>query len=142
MQNTDPLPPPLSTVQFSFHSLYIYYKTDSQSLELTHKMEMRKMDNSPILPMFVQKGRDSHTGTPHAAEYGRLRQGIARLIDSYAEGTLDKAELDPCITRMRGRITQLEEQTQHVQDQAGMERELHVPRHPGTTGNLCGESER
>lgn len=60
------------------------------------------------------------------ASRGRLRQGIVRLIDSYAEGTIDKAEFDPRITRMRERIAQLEEQIQHIQDQASMERELQV----------------
>ncbi len=60
------------------------------------------------------------------ASRGRLRQGIARLIDSYAEGTIDKAEFDPRITRMRERIAQLEEQIQCIQDQASMERELQV----------------
>ena len=49
---------------------------------------------------------------------GRLRQGIARLIDSYAEGIIDKAEFDPRIARMRERTKQLEEQVHQIQDQA------------------------
>jgi site-specific DNA recombinase len=57
---------------------------------------------------------------------GRLRQGIARLIDSYAEGIIDKAEFDPRIARMRGRTKQLEEQVQQIQDQAGLEQELQM----------------
>jgi site-specific DNA recombinase len=57
---------------------------------------------------------------------GRLRQGIARLIDSYAEGTIDKTEFDPRITRLRARIAQLEAQMQQIQDQASLERELQV----------------
>jgi site-specific DNA recombinase len=40
--------------------------------------------------------------------------------------TIDKAEFDPRITRMRARINQLEEQIQRIQDQVGMERELQV----------------
>src|SRR6266849_2609030 len=31
---------------------------------------------------------------------GRLRQGLTRLIDSYTEGLIDKAEFEPRITRM------------------------------------------
>ena len=57
---------------------------------------------------------------------GRLRQGIARLIDSYAEGMIDKAEFEPRITRMRERIKQLEKQVQQIQDEAGMEQELRL----------------
>ncbi len=60
------------------------------------------------------------------ASLGRLRQGIARLIDSYAEGMIDKAEFEPRITRMRERITQLEEQVRQIQDEAGMEQELRL----------------
>jgi site-specific DNA recombinase len=60
------------------------------------------------------------------ASLGRLRQGIARVIDSYAEGMLDKAEFEPRITRMRERIKQLEEQIRQIQDEAGMEHELRL----------------
>ena len=60
------------------------------------------------------------------ASLGRLRQGIARLIDSYAEGMIDKAEFEPRITRMRERVKQLEEQVRQIQDEAGMEHELRL----------------
>jgi site-specific DNA recombinase len=55
---------------------------------------------------------------------GRLRQGIARLIDSYAEGLIDKGEFEPRIARMRERLKQIEEQAQQVKDEASLEREL------------------
>ncbi len=38
------------------------------------------------------------------ARSSRLRQGIARLIDSYAEGLIDKDEFEPRVTRMRERL--------------------------------------
>ena len=60
------------------------------------------------------------------ASLGRLRQGIARLIDSYAEGMIDKAEFEPRITRMRERIKQLEAQIRQIQDEAGIEHELRL----------------
>jgi site-specific DNA recombinase len=55
---------------------------------------------------------------------GRLRQGITRLIDSYADGIIDKAEFEPRVTRMRERLNQLEAQAQQVKDEVGLEREL------------------
>jgi site-specific DNA recombinase len=55
---------------------------------------------------------------------GRLRQGIARLIDSYAEGLIDKAEFEPRIARMRERLMQIEAQAQQMKDEASLEREL------------------
>src|SRR5207248_1634650 len=41
------------------------------------------------------------------ARMGRLRQGIARLIDSYADGLIDKGEFEPRIARMRERLKQI-----------------------------------
>ena len=55
---------------------------------------------------------------------GRLRQGIARLIDSYAEGLIDKAEFEPRIARMRERLMQIEAQAQQMKDEASLEHEL------------------
>ena len=43
------------------------------------------------------------------AQIGKLRQGLARLIDSYAEGLIDKQEFEPRITRLRQRLTALEQ---------------------------------
>lgn len=86
---------------------------DPARLEREYRQRLLTADISPEL-----KGLETSRG--------KLRQGIARLIDSYAEGTIDKAEFDPRITRMRTRITQLEEQIQQIQDRASMERELQV----------------
>jgi site-specific DNA recombinase len=55
---------------------------------------------------------------------GRLRQGVARLIDSYAEGVIDKEEFEPRVRRMRERLKQMEEQAQQVKDEANLEHEL------------------
>lgn len=38
------------------------------------------------------------------AQMGKLRRGIARLIDSYAEGFIDRQEFEPRVTRMRERL--------------------------------------
>ena len=38
------------------------------------------------------------------AQIGKVRQGVARLIDSYAEGLMEKHEFEPRITRLRQRI--------------------------------------
>jgi site-specific DNA recombinase len=59
-------------------------------------------------------------------QLGRLRQGLTRLIDSYSEGLINKAEFEPRITRMRERIKQLEEHQQQLRDEAGLEQELRL----------------
>jgi site-specific DNA recombinase len=60
------------------------------------------------------------------ARSSRLRQGIARLIDSYAEGLIDKDEFEPRVTRMRERLKQIEEQALQIKDNVSLERELRL----------------
>jgi site-specific DNA recombinase len=60
------------------------------------------------------------------ARSSRLRQGIARLIDSYAEGLIDKDEFEPRVTRMRERLKQIEEQALQIKDDESLERELRL----------------
>src|SRR5712691_10099283 len=60
------------------------------------------------------------------AQLGKVRQGLARLIDSYAEGLLEKHEFEPRITRLRQRITQLEEQRQQLIDVTALQTEIRL----------------
>ena len=54
----------------------------------------------------------------------RLRQGIARLIDGYAEGYLDKDEFEPRIRGLKERLEKLEAQARQIADQAAWRGEL------------------
>jgi site-specific DNA recombinase len=54
----------------------------------------------------------------------RLRQGIARLIDGYAEGYLDKDEFEPRIRGLKERIEGLETQARQIADQVAWRSEL------------------
>ena len=58
------------------------------------------------------------------AQIGKLRQGVARLIDRYAEGLIDKPEFEPRLTRLRQRIARLEEQRQQLADETAVHAEL------------------
>jgi site-specific DNA recombinase len=60
------------------------------------------------------------------AQLVRLRRGIARLIDSYAEGLIDKAEFEPRLTRLRERVSRLEADAQRLQEEADVEREVRL----------------
>jgi site-specific DNA recombinase len=55
------------------------------------------------------------------AQLTKLRRGIARLIDSYAEGLIDKTEFEPRVTRLRERIGRLEVEAQRLQEEAEVE---------------------
>src|SRR5712691_6597283 len=60
------------------------------------------------------------------SQISQLRQGVARLIASYAEGLIDKYEFAPRITRLRQRLARLEEQRQHLADEAASQAELQL----------------
>ncbi len=59
-------------------------------------------------------------------QMGKLRRGLARLIDSYAEGFIDKQEFEPRVTRMRARLQHLEAQVQHLKAEEEVEEELRL----------------
>src|SRR5450432_1604467 len=53
-----------------------------------------------------------------------LRRGVGRLIDSYAEGVIDKTEFEPRITGLKQRLSQLQERRQASLEAAEAERDL------------------
>ncbi len=59
-------------------------------------------------------------------QLGKLRQGLARLIDGYAEGLIEKGELEPRILRQRQRIADLEEQVRQIANEAALQGELRL----------------
>jgi site-specific DNA recombinase len=56
----------------------------------------------------------------------QVRQGIARLIDSYAERLMDKHEFAPRMTRLRQRLARVEEPRQALADEAALPGELQL----------------
>ena len=59
-------------------------------------------------------------------QISKVRQGVARLIDSYAESLIDKSEFEPRITRLRQRLARLEEQRQALAEEAALHGELQL----------------
>ena len=59
-------------------------------------------------------------------QLGKLRRGMARLIDGYAEGLIEKAEFDPRVTSLRTRVHQLEAQIQRLREAAAVELEARL----------------
>jgi len=60
------------------------------------------------------------------ARLGKLKHGLARLIDSYADGLIEKSEFEPRIKDLRERSARLEGQAKELADQASMEIELRL----------------
>src|SRR5262249_19068236 len=59
-------------------------------------------------------------------QLGKLRRGIARLIDSYAEGLSEKPECAPRMTRLRERVRHLQAQRQRLVEASAVEDELRL----------------
>jgi site-specific DNA recombinase len=60
------------------------------------------------------------------AQLSKLRRGIARLIDSYADGLIDKQEFEPRVMRMRERMQHLEAQVQRLKEESEVQEELRL----------------
>jgi site-specific DNA recombinase len=58
------------------------------------------------------------------AQIAKLRRGIARLIDGYAESLIEKAEFEQRITGLRQRIKTWEQQVAALRDEAVLRRTL------------------
>src|SRR5205085_11868102 len=52
------------------------------------------------------------------AQIAKLRRGMGRLIDGYAEGLIDKADFEPRVAGLRQRIKSWEEQAATLRDEA------------------------
>jgi site-specific DNA recombinase len=74
-----------------------------------------------------QGGDEQQTaGRKLNAEIDKTRRGIARLIDAYSEGLLNKNEFEPRITSAKQRLSQLQEQLQSSVDQQARATEMRL----------------
>jgi site-specific DNA recombinase len=57
-------------------------------------------------------------------QMAKVQRGIARLIDSYADGLLEKSEFEPRIRGQKQRLAALEVREKQVKDETQLQREL------------------
>jgi len=67
-----------------------------------------------------------HELTTVEGQLNKLRQGLTRLIDSYAEGLIEKREFEPRIMQLRQRVTKLEEHAHQLADEAVLHADLQL----------------
>jgi site-specific DNA recombinase len=60
------------------------------------------------------------------ARLSKLRHGMTRLIDSYADGLIEKSEFEPRIKDLRERSVRLESQAKELANEATMQSELRL----------------
>jgi len=74
------------------------------------------------------RGQDS--ATPQclniSTRIGQLKRGIARLIDAYSEGLLDKEEFEPKIRHSKERLARLESEAAQLADEEAQRAELRL----------------
>jgi site-specific DNA recombinase len=90
---------------------------------LAHPERLAEAYRRRLQPETWTKRTPVHTVEGQSSQ---LRQGVARLIDSYAEGLMDKGEFEPRVTRLRQRLARLEEQRQALADEAALHAELQL----------------
>jgi site-specific DNA recombinase len=60
------------------------------------------------------------------AQLAKVRQGIARLIDSYSEGFIEKQEFEPRIQRLRQRLSGFEDRERQIRLELARQAELRL----------------
>ena len=60
------------------------------------------------------------------AQLAKVRQGMARLIDSYTEGFIEKHEFQPRIQRLRERVNDLGQQAHQIADEVALRAEMQL----------------
>ena len=66
----------------------------------------------------------AHDTAALTAQANKLKKGISRLIDTYAEGYLDKEEFEPKIKQLKTKLLQIETQIEACQQQTSKQMEL------------------
>ena len=95
--------------------------------------EVRKLLENPhrLEQEYHRRGQEPTSAiqenlTNLSAQIAKLRRGIGRLIDSYAEGLIEKDEFEPRISRLKERVAALEAQVKLLFDEATLHRELRL----------------
>jgi site-specific DNA recombinase len=68
----------------------------------------------------------SPTSKSLASRGTQLKRGIARLIDAYSDGLLDKGEFEPKIRQLKERLARLEAEEKSVAQEEAQRAELHL----------------
>jgi site-specific DNA recombinase len=105
-------------------------RTDLVEIAVWHEVCQLLQDPQRLEREYHRRGhvrpRGAKWETPESlrAQIIKLQRGMARLIDGYAEGLIEKAEFEPRIKRVKQRVTILEDQVKQLADEALQQREL------------------
>jgi site-specific DNA recombinase len=89
--------------------------------------EPQKIEEEYKRRLSGHKGRSEPAAREaRAKRIGQVKRGIARLIDAYGEGLLDKGEFEPRVRGAKERLRALEEEEKAEADQEAQEQELRL----------------
>ncbi len=102
-------------------------RTDRLDEAVWHEVECLLRDPARIATEYHrrldearQRGADGPDLVAAEAQLAKLRRGMGRLIDSYAEGLIERTEFEPRIAGFRQRIGGWEAQLKALQDEAAL----------------------
>jgi len=102
-------------------------RTDCLDTAVWHEVECLLRDPARITTEYRrrldearQRGADGPDLVAAEAQLAKLRRGMGRLIDSYTEGLIERAEFEPRIAGFRQRIGGWEAQLKAMQDEAAL----------------------
>ena len=85
-----------------------------QNLQQEYQRRLQASDSDPT----------AQTRKHLESQMRKMNKSIERIIDAYAEGLINKTELQPRLRTMRERLKDLEAQSKQLKDQETLEREL------------------
>ena len=120
--------------RFGGHRLCHNKQVRTDLVDLAVWTEVRTLLEQPerLLQEYQRRLQDPSQETQRTAlatvetQLRKLRQGIGRLIDSYAEGLIEKSEFEPRIARLKERVGALDAQATDLAAHAAQESDLRL----------------
>ncbi|QAU22704.1 recombinase family protein [Dyella sp. M7H15-1] len=95
-----------------------------QVVELLRHPERLKNEYQRRLDMMERNERNSFDTSSLEKQRLQLEKGKSRLIDSYADGIIDKTDFEPKMQQLKGRLEQIDQQILESRQQGAVQREL------------------
>jgi site-specific DNA recombinase len=107
-------------------------RTDLLDAAVWHEVRQLRAAPERLVVEYERRRHETGRDPRHADLAGletqltKLRQGMGRLMDSYAEGLIEKRDFEPRITRCKERVSALEAQAQGLRAQAELQQDLQL----------------
>lgn len=95
-----------------------------QVVELLRHPDRLKKEYERRLDMMEQNEKNGFDTANLEKQRLQLEKGRSRLIDSYADGIIDKSDFEPKMQQLKNRIDQLDQQIQELRRHGAMQSEL------------------